>query len=142
MFVQNDGTMTEIGKTREYYALYWEERPTEPYKFTEGFYVDKNYPEFLEEKLSELGLTDREANEFIMYWLPVLEKNGRNLVAFETTESREFANKLQISPAPDSLLRVAIHIKKVDSDPGLPEQKLPIFKRIGFAAVEWGGRVH
>ena len=142
MFVQNDGTMTEIGKTREYYALYWEERPTEPYEFTEGFYVDKNYPEFLEEKLSELGLTDREANEFIMYWLPVLEKNGRNLVAFETTESREYANKLQITPMPDSLLRISIHIKKVDSDPGLPEQKLPIFKRIGFAAVEWGGRVH
>ena len=142
MFVQNDGTMTEIGKTHEYYALYWEERPTEPYEFTEGFYVDKNYPEFLEEKLSELGLTDREANEFIMYWLPVLEKNGRNLVAFETTESREYANKLQITPMPDSLLRISIHIKKVDSDPGLPEQKLPIFKRIGFAAVEWGGRVH
>ena len=104
--------------------------------------MDKNYPEFLEEKLSELGLTDREANEFIMYWLPVLEKNGRNLVAFETTESREYANKLQITPMPDSLLRISIHIKKVDSDPGLPEQKLPTFQRIGFAAVEWGGRVH
>ena len=142
MFVQNDGTMTEIGKTREYYALYWEERPTEPYEFTEGFYVDKNYPEFLEEKLSELGFTDREANEFIMYWLPVLEKNGRNLVAFETTESREYANKLQIDPAPDPLLRIAIHIKKVDSDPGLPEQKLPCFLRKGFTAVEWGGQVH
>ena len=142
MFVQNNGTMTEIGKTREYYALYWEERPTEPYEFTEGFYVDKNYPEFLEEKLSELGLTDREANEFIMYWLPVLEKNGRNLVAFETTESREYANKLQIDPAPDSLLRISIHIKKVDSDPGLPEQKLPCFLRKGFTAVEWGGQVH
>ena len=142
MFVQNDGTMTEIGKTREYYALYWEERPTEPYEFTEGFYVDKNYPEFLEEKLSELGLTDREANEFIMYWLPVLEKNGRNLVAFETTESREYANKLQITPKPDSLLRISIHIKKVDSDPGLPEQKLPCFLRKGFTAVEWGGQVH
>lgn len=142
MFVQNNGTMTEIGKTREYYALYWEERPTEPYEFTEGFYVDKNYPEFLEEKLSELGLTDREANEFIMYWLPVLEKNGRNLVAFETTESREYANKLQITPMPDSLLRISIHIKKVDSDPGLPEQKLPCFLRKGFTAVEWGGQVH
>ena len=142
MFVQNDGTMTEIGKTREYYALYWEERPTGPYEFIDGFYVDKNYPEFLEEKLSELGLTDREANEFIMYWLPVLEKNGKNLVAFETTESREYANKIHISPAPDSLLRLAIHIRKVDSDPGLPEQKLPYFLRKGFTAVEWGGRVH
>ena len=143
MLVQNDGTMTEIGKTREYYALYWEERPTEPYEFTEGFYVDKNYPEFLSGEAVR-SRSDRPRGERIHNVLApgTSRKNGRNLVAFETTESREFANKLQISPAPDSLLRVAMHIKKVDSDPGLPEQKLPIFKRIGFAAVEWGGRVH
>lgn len=77
-----------------------------------------------------------------MYWLPVLEKNGRNLVAFETTESREYANKLQITPMPDSLLRHIDSHKESGLRPGLPEQKLPCFLRKGFTAVEWGGQVH
>ena len=74
-----------------------------------------------------------------MYWLPVLEKNEKSLVYFETTEEREEFNKLDISPKPDSLLRIAIHVKKVDKKTSIKEQKLKTFKRTGFTAIEWGG---
>ena len=77
-----------------------------------------------------------------MYWLPILEKNGKNLVYFELTESREKYNKLVIDPKPDSLLRVAIHVKKVNKKTNIKEQKLSTFERKGFTAVEWGGVVH
>ncbi|MCI8387937.1 MAG: hypothetical protein HFE63_05665 [Clostridiales bacterium] len=135
-----DGTLTD-GR-RSYYALYWEEAmSTNRFNFTDGFCVTAdNATAFLEEKLDAIGLTEREANEFIMYWLPILERNGISLVHFELTESREATNALQISPAPDSLLRVAMHIMKVDEVTDLPEQKLPHFERRGFVAVEWGGR--
>ena len=33
-----------------------------------------------------LGLNDREAEEFIVYWLPKLEENKYNLIRFETAE--------------------------------------------------------
>jgi hypothetical protein len=77
-----------------------------------------------------------------MYWLPILERNEKNLVYFELTESREAFNKLIINPKPDSLLRVAIHIKKVDKKVAIKEQKLKSFKRKGFTAIEWGGVIH
>ena len=74
-----------------------------------------------------------------MYWLPILESNEKNLVYFELTEERDNTNKIQISPKPDSLLRVAIHVKKVNEKVNINEQKLTKFNRIGFTAVEWGG---
>lgn len=122
-----------------YYGLYWEKQ--EDYKeFSDGFYVEKdNAIEFLEEKLETLGLNDRERNEFIMYWLPILEKNEKNFVHFELTEELQAENVLIISPAPDSLLRINMTVQKVEDDPKLPEQVLPSFERKGFAAVEWGG---
>lgn len=126
-----------------YYGLYWEEELNHKVNFNSGFYVEKdNAIEFLEEKLTLLGFNDRERNEFIMYWLPILEKNGKSLVYFELTEERDSYNKLNISPKPDSLLRVAIHVKKVDKKVDIKEQNLPTFERVGFTAVEWGGVVY
>ena len=74
-----------------------------------------------------------------MYWLPILEKNEHNLVYFELTEERNTFNKIEISPKPDSLLRMAIHVKKVNGKQNIKEQKLEKFERNGFVAVEWGG---
>lgn len=123
-----------------YYGLYWEEKGNHKVNFDTGFYVNKdNAIEFLEDKLSLIGLSDRERNEFIMYWLPILEQNGQSAVYFELTEERDSYNKLEISPAPDSILRVAMHVKKVDKLIKIKEQELTKFERKGFVAVEWGG---
>ena len=125
---------------RYYYALYYESKGSKLNHFEEGFYVEKDDAiDFLEEKLSILGLNERESNEFIMYWLPVLEQNEKSLVYFETTESLQKKNKLIINPKPDSLLRINIHIKKVNKKVSIKEQELPRFERKGFSAVEWGG---
>lgn len=90
-----------------YYALYWDEKRTYDYDFKEGFYVEKEDAiSFLEEKLEKIGFNEKEKNEFIMYWLPVLEKNEKSLVYFELTEERERHNKIEISPKLGSLLRI------------------------------------
>ena len=126
-----------------YYGLYWDEKQVHSVDFSTGYYVDKdNAIDFLEKKLSYIGLSRREANEFIMYWLPILEKNEKNLVYFELTEERESYNKINIEPKPDSLLRLVIHIKKVDKKVDIPKQNLTKFQRKGFVAVEWGGTTY
>lgn len=126
-----------------YYALYWDEKKVHKVSFDEGFYVENHQAiTFLEEKLSYIGLNDKERNEFIMYWLPVLERNGRSLVYFELTEERESYNKLLISPKPDSMLRVVIHIKKVNTKQNIKKQSLTKFNRKGFSVVEWGGTTY
>ena len=126
-----------------YYALYWEELSTNKFNFNEGFYVEKdNAIDFLEEKLSILGLNYKERNEFIMYWLAILEQNKKSLVYFETTESLQKENELIINPKPDSLLRIRMHVKKVNHKTEIKEQELPQFERKGFTAVEWGGIIY
>ena len=61
--------------------------------------------DFLREKLSYMGLTPKEYNELIVYWLPQMEKNPYNLISFQT-EAYKNAAKLHISPEPDSILRI------------------------------------
>ncbi len=126
-----------------YYALYWDEARYHEVNFNKGFYVTKdNAIDFLEEKLNIIGLNPKEANEFIMYFLPILENNEKSLVYFELTDERELNNKLIITPKPDSMLRMTIHIKKVDKEITIEEQKLKTFRRVGFTAVEWGGMLY
>lgn len=126
-----------------YYALYWDEIRYNEVDFHEGFYVEsKDAINFLEEKLDYIGLNSKERNEFIMYWLPILENNKQSLVYFELTKEREIGNKLIINPIPDSMLRLSIHIKKVDNYVNIKEQKLEKFKRFGFSVVEWGGMIY
>ena len=134
---KNGDLYTNDGKY--YYGLYWED-DYKPNEFNEGFYVTKdNAINFLEDKLTKIGLNDRERNEFIMYWLPKLENNGKSIVNFEFTEDRDAFNKLNINPQPDSILRLLMNVKKVDEEVNIPEQELKPFERKGFVAVEWGG---
>jgi len=139
--VKSDGSIIDKNG-RNYYALYWDEDNDLDEDFKNGFYVKSDDSiKFLEEKLNEIGLTEREANEFIMYWLPIMQENGNNLVRFEFTKEREKENKLIIEPKPDSMLRVGIIIKKVDKKVKIKEQKLEHFDRVGFSVVEWGGTI-
>ncbi len=138
-YADKNGDLTDL-KGNKYYALYWDEKTYKRISFDTGFYVTKeNAITFLEEKLDYIGLNYKEKNEFIMYWLPILEKNEKSLVYFEFTNSRQSFNRININPAPDSLLRLAIHIKKVNNKVDIKKQKLIKFERKGFTAVEWGG---
>ena len=68
-----DGTLTDKnGQTYRY--LYWEGISETEYDFTSGFCVPgSGTAEFLEDALARLGLNRAEANEFIIYWLPLMQ---------------------------------------------------------------------
>ena len=66
-----DGTLTNYADGREYSYLYWEGAGSIDYDMSQGFAVKgEDTVAFLQEKLAFLGLTPREYNEFIVYWLP------------------------------------------------------------------------
>ena len=133
-----DGTLTdERGQTYSY--LYWEGVNGAEYDFSEGFCVaGSDTAAFLEDALSRLGLNRREANEFIVYWLPRMEANPYNLIAFQSDAYTDTA-KLSIEPAPDTLLRVFMAWKPLENAVNVPPQSLVSPERTGFTAVEWGG---
>ena len=135
---QPDGTLTDENG-REYYCLFWEGITDTQYDFSTGFCVaGKETAAFLEEALDDLGLTDREANEFLIYWLPKMEENPYNLISFQTERYTESA-VLNIEPAPDRLLRVFMAWKPLDRMVEVAPQNLESVDRTGFTVVEWGG---
>ena len=93
---------------------------------------------FFEWALAELGLTPREANEFIVYWLPLMQDNPYNVISFQATAYTDGA-VLEITPAPDSLLRVFMAYYPTDTEITIEPQTFEGFERLGFTVVEWGG---
>lgn len=139
VIAQPDGTLTDPETGREYYCLFWEGISNVEYDLSSGFVVPGEETEaFLEEALAKLGLTDREANEFLIYWLPKMEGNAYNLISFQREIYASNA-VLTIDPAPDSVLRVFMAWKGLDAPVDLEPQALEGFTRTGFTVVEWGG---
>ncbi len=134
-----DGTLINKADGREYSYLYWEGKGNSNWDLSKGFVVKgEDTVKFLQEKLEYLGLTARELNEFIVYWLPLMKDNRYNLITFQTAIYENNA-KLHITPEPDSILRVFMAYKALDKYVGIPEQQLNTFNRSGFSVIEWGG---
>ncbi len=133
-----DGTLKDAnGQTYNY--LYWEGQNHVEYDFSEGFcVVGSDTAAFLESALSQLGLTRQEANEFMVYWLPQMQENPYNLIAFQSDVYTQAA-QLSITPEPDIMLRVFMAWKPLKKAVELPTQNLSAPERTGFTVVEWGG---
>jgi hypothetical protein len=132
-----NGDILMNGKTYPY--LFWEAESYNPQNTNEGFIVsEENAEEFLEEKLNILGLNEKEKTDFITFWLPVLLRNKLSLCSFQT--EKFFENmELNVTPKPDSMIRIFLAIKKLDTPINVKEQKLVSVERKGYTVVEWGG---
>jgi hypothetical protein len=134
-----NGTLINLADNREYSYLYWEGISDNKWDMSKGFVVKGNETEkFFQEKLAFLGLTPKEYNEFIVYWLPVMKDNKYNLITFAGEDYENIA-QLKITPKPDSILRVMMIFKSLNKPIELEEQDLKPFVRKGFTVVEWGG---
>lgn len=139
VIAQPDGTLIDPDTGREHYCLFWEGTSDVQYDVSTGFVVaGKDTAAFLEESLAEMGLTEKEANEFIIYWLPQMEGNEYNLISFQQ-ESYTDSAALTIDPVPDSILRVFMAWTALEDPIEIEPQEFGTFERAGFAVVEWGG---
>jgi len=133
-----DGTLV-FPDGKEYYCLYWEGVQNAEWDFSKGFCVSgEDTAAFLEWALAAQGLTPREANEFIIYWLPLMQENAYNVISFQTDAYTDTA-VLDITPKPDSLLRICMAYYATDEAVKIEAQSFKSFEREGFVAVEWGG---
>lgn len=140
VYAYPDGKLIDNNTGRELYGLYWEGNNHKAEVTDYGFVVKgEDTYKFLEEKLSILGLTEREADEFIIYWLPILEDNNYNYIRFETNDEINNYMPLEINPKPDTTIRVLMDYKPLEKKIDVKEQKLSTPERKGFTVVEWGG---
>ena len=136
-----NGDLVDLKTGRNLYSLYYESKNTVRFKVqNDGFVIKgEDSAAFLEEKLAILGLTEREAEEFIIYWLPILEANKYNYIRFSDIDEINENMPLEISSDPDSVIRVIMTFKGLDAPINVKEQKLTPAERTGFTVVEWGG---
>lgn len=134
-----DGTLIDKADGKEYYCLYWEGEGSAEWDMSRGEVVrGEDTAKFLEEKLTEIGLSPRERNEFIIYWLPRMQQNEFNYITFHT-EDYAAEVPLEVTPQPDSVLRVfMVYASVPEYFEGRP-QHFDGFRRDGFTVVEWGG---
>ena len=136
-----DGTLTDKSG-REYSFLFWEGNIAIKPDLNEGFCVrGEDTADFLEISLRQLGLNEKESDAFIMYWLPLMEGNAYNIISFQT-DAYEKVVKMDITPEPDTVLRVNMLWYPSDSYVDICPQDLTGINpsiREGFTVVEWGG---
>ena len=69
-----------------------------------------------------------------------MQNNPYNLITFQNEVYTDNA-RLEITPEPDSVLRVFMAYKPLKEAVSIEEQTLEPFKREGFTVIEWGGAV-
>ena len=133
-------------ENRTYNYLFWE--GTYPTIIEEnvrtGFIVNSDtLIQFFENTLTTIGLNNLEQADFITYWVPRLMENQLNLIHFHFNEDVEqHIAKLEIQPAPNSLIRIFMTAHGVDEKESIISQRIPWFKRKDYTVVEWGGSYH
>ncbi|WP_295088303.1 hypothetical protein [Ruminococcus sp.] len=135
-----DGSLLNKSDGTHHKYLFWDASNCRTrFDFSKGFCVAGSDTEsFLKEKLTYMGLTEEEMNEFIIYWLPLMEHNRYNLIVFQDDAYTNSA-KLNITPTPDSILRVFMTYVPLKEAVDIQPQQLETFERKGFTVVEWGG---
>ncbi len=129
-----------------YNYLFWEAKSTNSIDISQvktGFFVKNDEViSFLEEKLTEAGLTSQEQADFITFWAPRLNQNKLNFIHFMFNQTCNRLAELNISPTPDNIYRIYILWSKVDEEFEIDEQKIIRANREGFTVIEWGGQHH
>ena len=139
-----DGTLTDAsGRTYPY--LFWD-GPVRQESPQQGFVVAReDTVPFLEEKLTLLGLTDKEAADFITYWAPRIRANEYTFVSFDASSYAQqvtysFTDEAGAPVEPDTFIRVFVTIREADANTVVqPQTFAPSPTRTGFTVVEWGG---
>ena len=139
-----DGTLTDASG-RSYPYVFWE-GPVRQDTPERGFIVAReDAVPFLEEKLGQLGLSDKEAADFITYWAPRIRANEYTFVSFDASSYAQqvtysFADESGNQVVPDTFIRVFMTIRAADANEEVTPQVFgPTPTRSGFTAVEWGG---
>jgi len=98
-----------------------------------GQWFDKN--------LAALGLNDKETRDLKEYWIKNLKPAKYYVIKLLDRNFIDENLKLQVSPTPQTVIRLMLYFKPVDHFDILKAPKPKKTVRVGFTVVEWGGIV-
>ena len=95
---------------------------------------------FLRDSLMRLGLNEPECRDFLEAWLPLLDDAPYYFISFFDRRSIDALAPLEVTPAPDTVIRVLMDYRPLEGWIEVAPQELgPPPRREGFTLVEWGG---
>jgi hypothetical protein len=140
-----DSSGTLRMEKKKYNYLFWDgqvEISGNNFNWEEGAVVAKDsLVNFFETSLSKMGLSEKEQEDFITYWCPLMMKNSRNYIHFIFNEAYNEYASIEITPKPETLFRVFMLWENAEGKEiqNLKPQSFPAFCRKGLTVVEWGG---
>ena len=138
-----NGELTNLFDGKKYPYLFWEGYAYNYMRPNEGFLVaEKQVKPFLEKVLAKLGLIKVEADEFIAFWEPKMHEQPYYFISFVPQSQFEVMAPLNVSPAPDTVIRVFMDYQGLEKPVMTMQPKIVTPIRKGFTVVEWGGAVH
>lgn len=150
-----DGTLTlfnhpDSPNLPDYPYLYYETMVKGYQIPKEGWAIKKeNLASFFNEILPQVGLNEKESQDFTEYWIPRLENEVSTDYIFitfipqsqiETVDSFEITQPFNQTIQPSISIRVRAYFKPLKEWQEVTPQIFPFLpKRQGFTVIEWGG---
>ncbi len=126
------------GKTYPY--LFWEGRGGMYQTPDKGWVItQKEVHSFLVEKLSKLGLNQKEIADFLEFWEPKMQGSPYYFVTFMGNQVMNTIAPLTISPAPNTIIRILMDFTPLKKPTKVESFNIKTPERKGFTVVEWGG---
>ncbi len=140
VFANPDGKLIDLNSGITYPYLFWEGRGgiyTTPER---GFIVaSSEIHSFLIEKLSKLGLNEKEQADFIEFWEPRMIGAPYFFVTFMGNRVMDEIAPLTITPEPDTVIRILMDYTPLQKPISVQGYEIRTPERKGFTVVEWGG---
>lgn len=138
-----NGRILNYGNNKMYPYLFWEGvSDTWYFQPKEGFVVNRDeLSQLFDKTLSVQNLNKQEIFDFKEFWIPKMLKND-NPYFFVTYTTKDFINRaapLKVTPKPDTIIRVMMDYKPLDTKIKVKEMKFYPKERKGFTVIEWGG---
>jgi len=124
----------------EFHYLFYECEVPDLFQKKNGWIVDQvNLESFFRENLNETGFIKSEIDDFIDYWIPILNYASQFVIYSQSDIQISPLIKLTFSENPDSILRYFYLIEENTRGISfIEEPSISEFKRQGFTVVEWG----
>jgi len=138
-----DSALTNLTDGNTYPYLFWEGGASGVVNTPkEGFVVARDdVSTLLADKLSLLGLNEKERTDFMDFWIPRLSKAPYYFITFVPKSEMDRVAPLAVIPTPDSVIRILMDYKPLSAPISVSPLKITTPVRTGFTVVEWGGIV-
>jgi len=100
-----------------------------------------NLANFFDGLLPELGLNQKESQEFKEYWIKALPKASYYFIGIIPREQLDTNEPLTITPKEDTMIRVRLYFEALEKPKNVNQPEIVTPKRKGFTVVDWGGMV-